>query len=80
LSTEIVELPQADGVAVNEKIIRFFERGLSRADAEMLYNHAVYIGSQDGNEGFDLAVQLVCDELGLDSNELIEQIHGTQLS
>ena len=68
------ELPQVDGITVKEKIIRFFTKGIDRDNAEELYNAAEVAGFEGGTSAFDEAISLICKELQLDENELINQI------
>jgi hypothetical protein len=75
-----IELPQSDGVPVKEKIIQFLQKRLTRTEAETIYDLAHGFGAKLGVKAFDDVIQCACDNLELDSNELVQLIHGTQLS
>lgn len=78
----IIEIAQNDGISVKERIIRFFMRkpGLTRREAEMIYDHSIQIGAKHGNVAFDASISITCSVLGLDHRELMNEIkiHSNQ--
>lgn len=69
------ETPQKDGITVKERIIRFFEKGVDRKNAENLYDAACENGHTGGTNVFDRSIEIICEGLGLDHLELERQIN-----
>jgi hypothetical protein len=75
----VIQVHLSDGTTVEQKIINFFARKISKEDATLVYNECINIGIECGTECFDRAVQRVCQILGLNEYELASDIESNMV-